>query len=183
MGAASARPARCHNREMVRPMDHPVEHPIERSVERPFDRPPERSVEHPFDRPPERSVERPFERPMDRPMDGSVERPMDRRDGAAARQPSSAIAAMIGRTRPHPSVHLSAGLCLSPLGSRRRAAAGLPGAGLLVCRLGRSRPRSAAARLSMGALRTRSAPGQCDHRPGRRRRLRRVLRVDLHPPP
>ena len=45
--------------------------------------------------------------------------------------------------------------------------------------IGPSRLAAAAARLSMGALWTGSAPGRCDHRPSRRGRLRRVLLLSI----
>ena len=114
--------------------------------------------------------------PMARPI-----RPLSMAPWPAARRSAIHLPRPRFQPRPCPSVRLSERLGLPAMGRRRDPAAAVPGAGLLLSRLGRARPGAAAARRAMGALRTGFALGRRQHRPSPRRRLRRVLR-GLIPP-
>ncbi len=97
----------------------------------------------------------------------SASRPRPGRAAHLARPPD--------QSGPRCAVRLSERSGLPALGHRRGAAGAVPGAGLLLYRLGRFRIAAAGPGLPVGTIRTRPAAGQCIDRRGRRCDLRRVL--------
>ncbi len=96
------------------------------------------------------------------------------RAAAARRQPVLA-SRQISRRYPWPSLPLPARLGIPPLDHRWPTSSAVPGISLLLFRLGGDRPASPTARVRLGAVWSRPAGGQPQHRSDRGRDIRRVL--------